>query len=53
MGQLMRAIQEDTEPEISGQVTLGTMALCEAAYRAAEEGKAVSPKEMLYEVVGS
>ncbi len=52
MGQLMRAIQEDTEPEISGDVTLGTMALCEAAYRAAKEGRAVSPKEMLHQVVG-
>ncbi|HZR92481.1 MAG TPA: Gfo/Idh/MocA family oxidoreductase [Gaiellaceae bacterium] len=53
MGQLMRAIQEDAEPEISGHVTLGTMALCEAAYRAAEHGKAVSPKDVLAEVVGS
>ncbi len=52
MGQLMRAIQEDAEPEISGQVTLGTMALCEAAYRSAEEGKAVAPKDVLDQVVG-
>jgi predicted dehydrogenase len=44
MGQLMRAIQEDDEPEISGHVTLGTMALCDAAYRSAAEGRAVSPK---------
>jgi predicted dehydrogenase len=53
MGQLMRAIQEDTEPEISGHVTIGTMALCEAAYRSAAEGRAVSPRETLAEVVGA
>jgi predicted dehydrogenase len=53
MGQLMRAIQEDAEPEISGHVTLGTMALCEAAYRAAEGGLAVVPKDVLREVVGT
>ena len=41
MGQLMRAIQEDAEPEISGRTTLGTMALVEAAYRSADEGRAV------------
>jgi predicted dehydrogenase len=53
MAQLMRAIQEDGQPEISGQVTLGTMALCEAAYRSADEGKAVSPQQVLSRVVGS
>ncbi len=53
MGQLMRAIQEDKEPVISGDVTLGTMALCEAAYRSADEGKAVSPKEILAQVAAS
>jgi predicted dehydrogenase len=47
MGQLMRAIQEDAEPEISGRTTLGTMALVEAAYRSAAEGRAVSPTEVL------
>jgi predicted dehydrogenase len=52
MGQLMRAIQEDREPEISGHVTLGTMALCEAAYRSADEGRAVAAKEILYQAVG-
>ena len=49
MGQLMRAIQEDSEPEISGRTTIGTMALVEAAYRSAEEGRAVSPHEVLPE----
>jgi predicted dehydrogenase len=53
MGQLMRAIQEDSEPEISGRTTLGTMALVEAAYRSADEGRAVSPKEVLPEAVGA
>jgi predicted dehydrogenase len=51
MAQLMRAIQEDAEPEISGRTTLGTMALVEAAYRSADQGRAVSPKEVLPEVV--
>jgi predicted dehydrogenase len=41
MGQLMRAIQEDAEPEISGRTTIGTMALVEAAYRSFREGRAV------------
>jgi predicted dehydrogenase len=53
MGQLMRAIQEDAEPEISGHTTIGTMALCEAAYRAADEGRAVSPNAVLEEAVGT
>jgi predicted dehydrogenase len=49
MGQLMRAIQEDAEPAISGRTTLGTMALVEAAYRSASEGRAVSPSEISVE----
>jgi predicted dehydrogenase len=46
MGQLMRAIQEDVEPEISGRTTIGTMVLVEAAYRAAEQGRAVELAEI-------
>jgi predicted dehydrogenase len=46
MGQLMRAIQEDTEPEISGRTTIGTMVLVETAYRAAEQGRAVELAEI-------
>jgi predicted dehydrogenase len=46
MGQLMRAIQEDTEPAISGRTTLGTMALVEAAYRSAADGRAVELHEV-------
>ena len=45
MGQLMRAIQDDAEPEISGRTTLGTMALVEAAYRSVREGRAVPLEE--------
>jgi predicted dehydrogenase len=52
MGQLMRAIQEDAEPKISGRTTLGTMALVEAAYQSARDGRAVSPKEIEYQAVG-
>jgi len=47
MGQLMRAIQEDTEPEISGRTTLGTMALVEAAYLSAQQGRAVPLAETM------
>ena len=46
MGQLMRAIQEDAEPEISGRTTLGTMVLVEAAYRSAAEKRAVELAEV-------
>ncbi len=42
MGQLMRALEEGVEPEISGRDNLKTMALIEAAYRSAAEGRAVS-----------
>jgi predicted dehydrogenase len=47
MGQLMRAIQDDTEPEISGRTTLGTMALVEAAYLSAQQGRAVPLAETM------
>jgi predicted dehydrogenase len=49
MGQLMRAVQEDGEPEISGRTTLGTMALVEAAYRSGREGRAISLSETMPE----
>jgi predicted dehydrogenase len=42
MGQLMRAVEEQAEPEISGRDNLKTMALIEAAYRSASEGRAVA-----------
>jgi predicted dehydrogenase len=46
MGQLMRAIEEDAEPEISGRTTLGTMALVEAAYRSVDESRTVALSEI-------
>jgi predicted dehydrogenase len=49
MGQLMRAIQEDTEPAISGRTTIGTMVLVEAAYRSADEGRSVPLSEIVAE----
>ena len=51
MGQLMRAVQDDAEPEISGRTTLGTMALVEAAYRSGREGRAVPLSETMPERV--
>jgi predicted dehydrogenase len=51
MGQLMRAVQEDAEPEISGHTTLRTMALVEAAYRSGREGRAVPLSETMPETV--
>ena len=51
MGQLMRAVQEDAEPEISGRTTLRTMALVEAAYRSGREGRAVPLSETMPETV--
>jgi predicted dehydrogenase len=50
MGQLMRAIGEGTEPAISGRDNLKSMALIEAAYRSAGEGRAVELGETLAEV---
>jgi predicted dehydrogenase len=46
MGQLMRAVEEGTEPELSGQDNLKTMALIEAAYLSADEGRAVELSEI-------
>jgi predicted dehydrogenase len=49
MAQLMRAIETGTEPEISGHDNLKTMALLEAAYRSASEGRAVDPRQEMAE----
>jgi len=51
MGQLMRAVQDDAQPEISGRTTLRTMALVEAAYRSGREGCAVPLSETKPETV--
>jgi predicted dehydrogenase len=45
MAQLMCAIEENREPEISGQDNLGTMALVEAAYRSLDERRSVALTE--------
>lgn len=47
MAQLMRALEDGSEPEISGHDNLKTMALIEAAYRSAEQRRAVELKEVL------
>lgn len=46
MAGLMAAIYHDTEPEISGEDNLKTMALVDAAYRSAAEHRAVSLSEV-------
>ncbi len=47
MAQLMRAIQENAEPEIGGQDNLKTMALVDACYRSLDEHRAVLLSEVL------
>jgi predicted dehydrogenase len=46
MGQLLKAVEEGTEVELSGKDNLRTMALIEAAYRSAEEGRSVKLSEV-------
>jgi predicted dehydrogenase len=43
MGELMHALADGRDPSIGGRDNLRTMALVEAAYRAAAEGVAVAP----------
>ncbi|MBI3665560.1 MAG: Gfo/Idh/MocA family oxidoreductase [Acidobacteria bacterium] len=47
MAQLLIAVENQAEPEISGRDNLKTMALVEAAYRSAAERRAVSISEIL------
>ena len=47
MAQLMRAIENDTEPEISGSDNLHTLALIEACYRSIEEERKVKVSEFI------
>ncbi|MCC7419517.1 MAG: Gfo/Idh/MocA family oxidoreductase [Planctomycetaceae bacterium] len=47
MAQLLCALEEGREPEISGDDNLQTMALVEACYVSAREHRAVSPRELL------
>jgi hypothetical protein len=46
MAQLLVALEEGTEPEISGRDNLKTMALVEACYRSAKEHRAVAIDEV-------
>jgi predicted dehydrogenase len=47
MAQLMCAVEEGSEPEISGRDNLNTMALVEACYHSYKEHRAVSLEEIL------
>jgi len=47
MAQLLCALEENREPEISGQDNLKTMALVEACYRSVREHRAVEIAEMM------
>ncbi|MGA2480702.1 MAG: Gfo/Idh/MocA family oxidoreductase [Spirochaetia bacterium] len=47
MAQLMRAVEENTEPEIGGEDNLKTMAAVDACYLSAREGMAVSLAEVM------
>jgi predicted dehydrogenase len=47
MAQLLCALEDSTEPEISGRDNLETVALCEAVYTAAQEHRVTSVKEFL------
>ncbi|HVG39938.1 MAG TPA: hypothetical protein VM870_11645, partial [Pyrinomonadaceae bacterium] len=46
MAQLLRAIENDSEPEISGADNLQTMALVDACYLSAKEHRAVRIAEI-------
>jgi hypothetical protein len=46
MAQLMCAVEENREPEISGRDNLHTMALVDACYLSAREHRAVSLAEI-------
>ncbi|MBL8796054.1 MAG: Gfo/Idh/MocA family oxidoreductase [Planctomycetia bacterium] len=47
MAQLLCAMEEGKEPEISGRDNLETIALCEAVFRAAKEHRVTTVKEFL------
>jgi predicted dehydrogenase len=49
MAQLLRAIEQDAEPEISGRDNLNTIATVEAVVRSAREHRVVSPREIVAE----
>jgi len=47
MSQLLCALEEGREPEISGRDNIETIALCEAVFIGAHEHRIVSPRELL------
>src|SRR5204863_336465 len=47
MAQLLCAVEEGTEPEISGRDNLETIALCEAVFAAAKEHRVTTVREFL------
>jgi predicted dehydrogenase len=53
MAQLLCAVEDGTEPEISGRDNLETVALCEAVYVAAREHRVTTVKEFLTPGVGA
>lgn len=46
MAQLLCALEDGEEPEISGDDNLGTMALVDACYQSVKEHRAVEPREI-------
>ena len=46
MAQLLCAVEQDTDPEISGRDNLDTLALCEAVLLSAREHRAVTLEEV-------
>jgi predicted dehydrogenase len=47
MAQLLCALEEGTEPEISGRDNLATVALCEAVYTSAQEHRVTTVREFM------
>ena len=47
MAQLLSALEDGTEPEISGRDNLETIALCEAVFAAATQHRATAVREFL------
>ena len=47
MAQLLCALEDDAEPEISGRDNLETLALCEAVFTGAKEHRVTTVREFL------
>jgi len=48
MAQLLCALEDGTEPEISGRDNVETIALCESVFVAARDRRIVSPREVIH-----